>query len=141
MSLLVKRVDPDAFAPTRAHPDDAGWDLYFKDRRPLALGRGKQVRFPLGVAVSVPPGRVGLIKDRSSLAARGVHVLGGVIDAGYTGEVSVVLKNLGQAEVTFQRGDRVAQLVVLLVDPQEMREVDDLPPTARGAGGFGSTGA
>jgi dUTP pyrophosphatase len=84
---------------------------------------------------------VGLVKDRSSLALRGLHVLGGVIDSGYRGEIKVVLVNFGTSWVTFNPGDRVAQLVVLsLAGGDRIHEADDLSPSDRGEGGFGSTG-
>jgi dUTP pyrophosphatase len=138
MTLPVKLLDPDAFLPTRAHPEDAGLDLYA--RAPFTVGRGKQVRVGLGIAVGIPPGRVGLIRDRSGLAARGLHVLGGVVDAGYAGEVAVVIKNLSPADHAFERRDRVAQLLVVPVDLPEPVPVDELPLSARGDGGWGSTG-
>lgn len=140
MSIPVKRLDPDAFIPTKTHSSDAGYDLYFRDRRPLTLRRGQMVKLALGVAFGIPDGSVGLLRERSSLAAEGLHVLGGVIDSGYRGEVSVVLKNLGSADLTFHRGDRIAQMVVLKLDPGEMQEVIDLPASSRNTGGFGSSG-
>lgn len=98
---------------------------------------------PTGIAVAVPVGNVGLVAPRSGLAAR--HGLGvangpGVIDAGFRGEVNVILINHGPAAVELVRGDRIAQLVVVPVASTELVEVDVLPDSARGEGGFGSTG-
>lgn len=136
--LLVKLLDPDARPPERAHAADAGLDLYLP--RAVTVPRGRLLKVGLGVAVAVPAGRVGLIKDRSGLAAAGLHVLGGVIDPGYTGELMVVVKNLAVRDITLERHARVAQLLVVPVDRPGVDLVDELPASDRGAGGFGSTG-
>jgi dUTP pyrophosphatase len=136
--IPFKRLDPDAVLPTRAHPADAGLDLYTKVR--LDLPRGRLLKFGLGLAVAIPPGRVGRIEVRSSLAAKGITVFGGTIDSGYAGEVSVVLKNASSSDHVIQARERVAQLLVLPVDVLEPEWVDDLPASDRGVGGFGSTG-
>lgn len=98
---------------------------------------------PTGVAVAVPAGHAGLVTPRSGLAARyGLGVVNGpgVVDAGYRGELKVILINHGEDEIALERGERIAQLVVVPVVDQEFVEVDQLPPSERGDGGFGSTG-
>jgi dUTP pyrophosphatase len=98
---------------------------------------------PTGIAVAVPDGYAGLVVPRSGLAARhGIGVVNGpgLLDAGYRGEINVILVNHGSEPFTINRGDRIAQLVVVPVVVQEFVEVDELPPTPRGDGGFGSTG-
>jgi dUTP pyrophosphatase len=98
---------------------------------------------PTGLAVAIPDGHAGLVVPRSGLAARhGIGVANGpgLIDAGYRGELKVILINHGQEPVSFERGERIAQLVVVPVFVGEVVEVDELPATDRGLGGFGSTG-
>jgi dUTP pyrophosphatase len=109
----------------------------------LELRSGERRLVPTGVAVAIPPGFEGQVRPRSGLAHRsGLTLLNapGTIDADYRGEVQVLLVNLGEAPVTIRRGDRIAQLVVAPVARAVWQEVDALPPTARGSGGFGSTG-
>jgi dUTP pyrophosphatase len=95
---------------------------------------------PTGVAIAVPAGHVGLIADRSSLGKKGLKTAGGVIDAGYRGEVGVVLWNISKETFTLRKGDRVAQLLIVPIAVPAVREVDNLDSTKRGSGGFGSTG-
>jgi dUTP pyrophosphatase len=137
-TLPIRRLDPSAVVPTRAHPDDAGLDLYSLEDAGLAPGEGKVVR--TGVAVALPAGHVGLVCDRSSMAKRGLKTAGGVIDAGYRGELGVVLWNISGQPQSVKGGERLAQLLVLPVATPAPVEVEDLGVTARGAGGFGSTG-
>jgi dUTP pyrophosphatase len=111
---------------------------------PVTLAPGARALVRTGIALAIPPGYAGFVLPRSGMALRhGVTVLNapGLIDAGYRGEVKVLLVNHDAAAVSFARGERIAQLVVQRVEPAELREVDDLPPSARGPGGFGSTGA
>ena len=137
-SLPLKRLDAAAVLPTRAHPDDAGLDLYGLEDATLAPGEGALLR--TGVAVAVPAGHVGLVCDRSSLARRGLKTAGGVIDAGYRGELGVVVWNLSREPQSVRRGERIAQLLVIPIAVPAPTEVSELDATARGAGGFGSTG-
>ena len=124
--------------PTRAHREDAGFDLYSPKNAVLC---GGTARIKLGVCVEIPKGYVGFIMGRSSLNKKGVVCLTGVIDSGYTGEIAVVL-NAVDVHVNIKRGDRIAQLVVAkLADIDDAVAVDKLDDTERGAGGFGSTGA
>ncbi len=136
--IPATKLDPGAVLPTRAHPDDAGLDLYALEDAELAPGEGKVVR--TGVAVAIPQGHAGLICDRSSLARRGLKTAGGVIDAGYRGELGVVLWNISGRKELLKRGERVAQLLIVPAATPAVREVSSLDETARGAKGFGSTG-
>jgi len=140
-SVLVHRLDPGLPLPARAHPGDAGVDLYAAEA--VVLGPGERATVGTGVAVAVPEGYAGLVAPRSGLAQR--HGLGivnapGVVDAGYRGEIRVILVNHGTEAVSLARGERIAQLLVVQVGVEEMLEVEELPPSERGLGGFGSTG-
>lgn len=139
--VLVQRLDPDLPVPAYAHPGDAGLDLV--SRTGVAIAPGERVLVPTGIAIALQPGLVGLVHPRSGLAVkRGITVINapGTIDAGYRGEICVGLVNLGQEPQTIERGDRIAQLVIQRVEVATLIEVDRLPGTARGDGGFGSTG-
>ncbi len=142
MDLRVRRLEPDAVLPRRAHPGDAGYDLCAVEAVTLAPGERAMVR--TGVAVELPAGHAGWVVPRSGLAARhGIALVNapGLIDAGYRGEVRVLLLNTDrEAAFDVRPGERIAQLVVAAVAAPEVVEVDDLPPSPRGAGGFGSTG-
>nr|WP_284252605.1 dUTP diphosphatase [Litorihabitans aurantiacus] len=135
-------LDPRLPVPAYAHDGDAGADL--SARVDVELGPGERALVPTGVAIALPLGWVGLVHPRSGLAARsGVTVLNapGTIDAGYRGEVAVILLNTDRTRsVTISRGDRIAQLVVQRVATARFDVVDQLPNAARGDGGFGSTG-
>ncbi len=142
MRLPVRRLHPAAVLPTRAHEGDAGLDLRALEGATLEPGARATVR--TGLAVELPPGHAGLVLPRSGLAARhGITLVNapGLIDAGFRGEVGVLLLNTDRDEAfTIAPGDRIAQLVVLAVAAPEPVEVDELASSARGAGGFGSTG-
>jgi dUTP pyrophosphatase len=142
VEVLVRRLDPDLPLPAYAHPGDAGADLV--TTVDVHLEPGERVLVPTGIAMALPDGYVGLVHPRSGLAARfGVTVVNapGTVDAGYRGEVSVLLVNLDRdTAVDLSRGDRVAQLVVQRVEHARFVEVERLPGSARGAGGYGSTG-
>jgi dUTP pyrophosphatase len=141
--LPVRRLHPDAVVPVRAHPGDAGLDLVAVGAHELPPGGRGAV--PTGLAVAIPGGHAGLVVPRSGLARRhGVTVANapGLIDAGYRGELIVLLVNLGAEVHRIAPGDRVAQLVVVPVSLAAAREVDELPASdGRGEKGFGSTGA
>lgn len=140
--LRLRRLDPDLPLPHRAHPDDAGIDLYCSED--VTLTPGQRHLTATGVAIALPAGTVGLVHPRSGLAHR--HGLGivntpGTIDAGYRGEIKVNLINHDNSEtVTLPRGTRIAQLIVQRVELPEVIEVDTLDDTDRGTGGHGSTG-
>lgn len=140
--LPVRRLDARATLPTRAHPGDAGLDLYALEAATLAPGERAAVR--TGVAVEIPHGYAGLIVPRSGLAARhGISVVNapGLIDAGYRGELIVLLLNTDRdGDYAVSPGDRIAQLVIVAVQTSEVLEVGELADSTRGAGGLGSTG-
>ncbi len=124
--------------PSYAHPHDAGLDLRAACNR--RLKPGERALIPTGIRVAIPPGYVGIIKDRSGLALhKGIHILAGVIDSGYRGEVGVVLLNLGEEDFLIREGDRVAQLLILPVVEVKWDE-SPLEGTLRGEKGWGSTG-
>lgn len=129
--------------PRYATPDSAGLDLLAAVGEPLSLAPGQRRLVPTGLAIALPGGYEAQVRPRSGLALKhGVTVLNapGTIDADYRGEVGVILINLGDAPFVVRRGDRIAQLVVAPVSRAVWRPAEDLESTARGAGGFGSTG-
>jgi dUTP pyrophosphatase len=138
----VVRLDPDLPLPAYAHPGDAGADLV--TAVDVTLQPGERALVPTGIAMAVPEGYVALVHPRSGLAARhGLSIVNapGTIDAGYRGEVKVLLVNLDPAEpIELRRGDRVAQLVLQRVEQAAFTEVEVLPDSVRGVGGYGSTG-
>jgi dUTP diphosphatase len=142
VDVLVTRLDPDLPLPRYAHPGDAGADLLTTVDVTLAPGERRLV--PTGIAIALPQGYVALVHPRSGLAsAHGLSIVNapGTVDAGYRGEVSVLLVNLDRhTPVRLSRGDRIAQLVVQRVERGRFVEVEALPASARGAGGYGSTG-
>ena len=140
--LPVRRLDPGLPLPAYAHPGDAGADLCAAED--VELPPGGRATVGTGVAVAVPEGHAAFVHPRSGLASRhGITVVNapGTVDAGYRGEIRVVLLNTDQREpFTVRRGDRIAQLVVQPVTRVRFLEVAELPATPRGVGGFGSTG-
>lgn len=141
--LPVRRLDPALPVPRYARSDDAGLDLHAA--HDVTLEPGGRALVGAGIAVAIPPGYAGLVLPRSGLALeQGVTILNapGLIDAGYRGEVKVLLINHDtRAAVTLRRGERVAQLILVRVERVEPFPVDALPESERGEGGFGSTGA
>ena len=140
--MLITRLDPDVPLPSYARQDDAGADLVCAEDVDLAPGQRAVVG--TGIAIALPAGYAAFVHPRSGLAARhGVTLVNapGTVDAGYRGEIKVVLLNTDPATpVSFRRGDRIAQLVVQRVERAAFREVAALPDSARGDNGFGSTG-
>jgi dUTP pyrophosphatase len=140
--VLITRLDEGLPLPARAHPGDAGADLF--TAVDAELGPGERVTVPTGIAIALPDGYAAFVHPRSGLAARhGVTIVNapGTVDAGYRGEIRVTLLNTDSRNpVRFQRGDRIAQLVVQRVETPVFHEVVRLPGAARGDGGFGSTG-
>jgi dUTP pyrophosphatase len=141
--LQVQRLDPRATLPTRAHAGDAGLDLYALE--PCLLAPGARAAVRTGVAVEIPAGYAGLVMPRSGLAARsGIALVNapGLIDAGYRGELKVLLLNTDRkTRCQIAAGDRIAQLVLTTVQTPVVVEVAELSESTRGAGGFGSTGS
>ena len=142
VEILVRRLDEGVPLPSYAHPGDAGADL--STTVDVELAPGERAMVPTGISLALPEGYVALVHPRSGLAARcGISIVNapGTVDAGYRGEVKVMLINLDPVEpVTLRRGDRIAQLVLQRVETARFVEVDRLPGSARGAGGYGSTG-
>jgi dUTP pyrophosphatase len=142
VEILLLRLDPGLEPPGYAHLLDAGADL--RTRIDLTLAPGQRLTVPTGVAIALPAGFAAFVHPRSGLAARfGLTVVNapGTVDAGYRGEISVTLLNTdAERSVDLSRGDRIAQLVVQRVATARFREVERLPDSGRGAGGFGSTG-
>ncbi|HEV7688745.1 MAG TPA: dUTP diphosphatase [Acidimicrobiia bacterium] len=143
MRIPVRRIDCTLPLPAAQHAGDAGYDLRAREAVVLAAAGGR-APVPTGIAVAIPPGWAGLILPRSGLALRhGVTCLNapGLIDAGYRDEIRVILVNHDPTEpFKVEVGDRIAQLVIQEVAAVEWDEVEDLGQTARGQGGFGSTG-
>ena len=142
VDVLVRRLAPDLPLPANAHPGDAGADLV--TAQDVELAPGERAMVPTGVAIALPAGYAAFVHPRSGLAHRfGVGVVNapGTVDAGYRGEIKVLLVNHDRsATVRLQRGDRIAQLVVQRVEQARFHVVERLPGSARGEGGHGSTG-
>ena len=139
MELKIKKMHTDAKVPSYAHPGDAGFDLYAIEE--VAIPVGVRVLIGTGIAMDIPDGFVGLIWDKSGLSTtHGLKTLGGVVDAGYRGEVKVGMVNLGTEEYTISAGHKIAQMLIQKVERAEIIEVAELSETVRGEGGFGSTG-
>ena len=143
MVLRMKRLRPQAQLPQRQTPGSAGYDLCACVQEPVVLEPGDSFAFPTGLAAEIPAGCVGLVFCRSGLGAKhGVSLPNcvGVIDSDYRGELQVPLVNLSREPYTVAPGERIAQLVVAPVCLPVVEEVEELTQTARGEGGFGSTG-
>jgi dUTP pyrophosphatase len=142
VEVLLRRLDPGLPAPAYAHEGDAGADLV--TAVDVELAPGERAVVPTGTAIALPEGYAAFVHPRSGLAARcGVALVNspGTIDAGYRGEIQVIIVNLDPREpVRLARGDRIAQLVIQRVERARFVEVAELPDSVRAAGGFGSTG-
>ena len=141
MTLSFRRIHPDAVMPAYAHVSDAGMDV--RSVRELVIPPGGRALVPTGLVVNLPAGYEAQVRPRSGLALKaGVTVLNspGTIDAGYRGEIGVILANFGQDDFKVNVGDRIAQLVIAPVLQPVVVEATEVDSTDRGAGGFGSTG-
>jgi len=140
MELRIKKLDPTAKLPDYIHADDAAMNLYTIETYTLAPGERRI--FKTGIAMAIPGGYAGLIWDRSGLANKsGLKRLGGVIDAGYRGDVGVGLINLSKEPVEILKGDKVAQMIIQKIEQPQIVESAELEArSTRGEGGFGSTG-
>ena len=142
VDIALVRLDPDLPIPAYAHPGDAGADLM--TTVDLHLAPGERALVPTGIALALPEGYVALVHPRSGLAARhGLSIVNtpGTVDAGYRGEIKVLLINHDPREaIELRRGERIAQLLIQRVERATFIEVESLPESARGAGGYGSTG-
>ena len=141
MTLRFRRIHPDAVLPSYAHPSDAGMDVRSVDD--LTIAPGKRALVHTGLVMLLPPMYEAQVRPRSGLALKsGVTVLNtpGTIDAGYRGEVGVILANFGEADFQVKKGDKIAQIVIAPVTQPEIVETTEVDETDRGSGGFGSTG-
>ncbi|MER5650436.1 dUTP diphosphatase [Streptosporangium sp. NPDC002524] len=142
VEVLIHRLDADLPPPSYAHPGDAGADLHAAED--VELLPGERAVVGTGLAIALPDGYAAFVHPRSGLASRhGVTLVNapGTVDAGYRGEIRVTLINTDAKDaVRLRRGDRIAQLVIQKVEKAAFHEVERLPGSARGAGGFGSTG-
>ena len=139
LKLKIKKIHEHAVVPQYAHAGDAALDLYAVSQTTLAPG--ERTAIATGVAFEIPDGYVGLIWDKSGLSMKnGLKTLGGVVDSTYRGEVLVGMINLSQEPYTFEVGHKVAQMIIQKKEDVTVEEVGELSDTARGEGGFGSTG-
>lgn len=139
MQFKVKKLNSEAKLPTKGHPGDAGIDFYTVDV--VVFPPGEQVRVHTGVAIEIPEGCVGLLWDKSSVSFNmGLKSMGGVIDAGYRGEIIINLLNTGTKEVIMEKGQKVAQMIIQKFEDCDIVEVSELTDTVRGVGREGSTG-
>ena len=139
MLIKFKRLHPDAKLPAYAHPGDVGLDLYSCET--YTLKPGERHLFPCGFALEFPAGFGAIVKDKGSLPYyAGLHVIGGVFDAGYRGEYNVNLINLGDTPYIIETGQKIAQLVIFPVAIVTLEETNELTASSRGEGKFGSTG-
>lgn len=139
MKIKFKKLTEDAKIPNYAHPGDAGMDLFSQENK--TLQPGERYLFKLGIAMELEPGYAFIIKDKSSIPFKyGVTTLGGVVDAGYRGDIGVIMLNTSKEEVTFEKGQKIAQAVIIPIANPKVEEVEELSDTSRGEGGFGSTG-
>lgn len=138
MRIKVKKLKEGAKLPTYHHPGDVGMDMYAMET--VTIPPGGHGRFWHGFALEFPIGYGAFVKDKGSMSKAGLHVTGGIYDAGYRGEYNTHLVNLSDKPYTVEAGDKVAQLVILPVEIAELEEVRELSDSARGEGRFGSTG-
>ena len=139
MELYVKRHTDTAKLPVKAHNGDLGYDIFADED--VELGHGEYKLISTGVSIKCSNGKWGhIIKDRSSMAVKGLFSHAGVIDAGYTGEIKVFFHNVSNTSIKIEKGDKIAQLIPTKVVNFELEEVDELFETKRGKNGFGSTG-
>lgn len=139
MELKIKKLDSAAKLPSFAHDDDAGLDLFsLKDW--VVKPDGQIYKIDTGVAFEIPAGFVGLIWDKSGISLRGIKTVGGVIDSGYRGDITVGVVNFGKEDYVINAGDKIAQILIQPVEHPEVVEVQELSDSRRGANRYGSTG-
>jgi dUTP pyrophosphatase len=139
MKIKIKKLHPDAKIPQYAHAGDAGMDLFTVEQFELEPGERKSI--PLGLAMEIPEGYVGLIWDKSGLSHKyGIKSFGGVVDSGYRGEIHAGVMNLSDKYFSFEKGHKIAQLLIQKIEQAEFKEVEELSDSDRGEGRFGSTG-
>jgi dUTP pyrophosphatase len=139
MKVLVQKIHPDAVLPTHAYADDAGMDLFACEE--CVVGPAQKALVATGLKIAIPSGYAGFIWDKSGIAAKHhMKTMAGVIDAGYRGELKVVITNLGTEPYAVKKGEKIAQIVIQPVAQPEVEEVAEIGDTERGEGGFGSSG-
>ena len=139
MELKIKKLSPNAILPNYAHKEDAGMDFFASET--TIIKKGERVQVKTGIAMAIPEGFVGLVWDKSGLSHKhGLKTLGGVIDAGYRGEIMIGMINLGDEDYILEAGHKVAQMLIQKVESPEIIETEELDNTSRGIGAFGSTG-
>lgn len=139
MKIKVKKLHKDAKLPTHGHPGDAGVDFYAVET--VTFAPGAQERVHTGIAIEIPEGYVGLIWDKSSISFNlGLKVFGGVIDAGYRGEIIMCLLNSSSKEVVLEKGHKIAQMIIQKFEHCDILKVNELSETIRGVRREGSTG-
>lgn len=139
MTIKIKKLSTDAILPKYAHPNDAGMDFYANETTVLQPNERKLIS--TGISMAIPEGYVGLLWDKSGIASKyGIKTMAGVIDSGYRGEIKILVHNLSNTSYTFEKGKKVAQMLIQPIEQKKLVEVEDLEDTNRGKGGFGSTG-
>jgi dUTP pyrophosphatase len=139
MILKIKKLHQDAKIPKYAHHDDAGCDLFAVEDTLVKVGQ--RIPVPTGLVMEIPEGFVGLIWDKSGLAVKhGIKTIAGVIDSTYRGEILVAVTNLSDTDYLFEKGHKIAQMIIQRKETVEFEEVDELTDTVRGGGRLGSTG-
>lgn len=139
MIFRIKKLHKDAKIPHYAHHDDAGFDLFSSGDFKVKVG--ERIAVPTGIAMEIPEGYVGLIWDKSGLAINhGIKTIAGVVDSTYRGEVLVGVINFGDGDYIFEKGHKIAQMLIQKKERVDFEEVKELSGTIRGDGAFGSTG-
>ncbi|MBI5817334.1 MAG: dUTP diphosphatase [Candidatus Yonathbacteria bacterium] len=139
LTVKIKKLKPEAVLPSYAHAGDAGMDIYTSED--VHIRKGERGKVPTGIAMEIPDGYVGLVWDKSGLSMNhGLKTLGGVIDAGYRGEIMIGIANLSNEDYTLEKGHKVAQILFQKIESPTVQEVAELVGSSRGVKGFGSTG-
>ena len=139
ITIKIKKLKPDAVLPNYAHSGDAGMDIYASEN--VHVRKGERAKVPTGIAMEIPEGYVGLVWDKSGLSINhGLKTLGGVIDAGYRGEIIIGIANLSSEDYTLEKGHKVAQLLIQKIESPVIEEAIELNNSHRGEKGLGSTG-
>src|SRR5258706_6623904 len=138
MELKIKKLKDNVILPSYAHPGDVGLDA--RSLEHIEIPAGGHYIFDLGIAMEFPDGYTAIFKDKSSISKAGLHVMGGVYDAGYRGEYNVHLVNLSDKPYIVEVGDKIAQIIIYPVEIAKVTESDNLTDSSRGTGRFGSTG-
>ncbi|NQV91732.1 dUTP diphosphatase [Candidatus Woesearchaeota archaeon] len=139
MTIKIKKLHEDAVVPRYAKEHDAGMDFFSNES--LVLQPGERKLVSTGISMAIPQGYVGLIWDKSGIATKhGLKTMAGVIDAGYRGEIKILIHNLSNEKYVIEKGNKVAQMLIQPVEQREIIIVSELDSSDRGEGGFGSTG-